>query len=214
VLHLPLPRPPICGQRATKNKPFRTRAFDVGNDDPNLAGVAGRYASALYDLAAEQNAVVSVEQDLIGLQKLIDENPDLKRLVLSPVFSADEQTRAVGAVLEKAGIGPLTLNFIKVVARNRRLFSAPDMIKAYRSIAAKARGEVSAEVSSAYPLSAEQFQALRDTLRGSVGKDVALATRVDPGLLGGLVVKIGSRMIDSSLRTKLTSLKTRMKEVR
>lgn len=186
----------------------------MGNDDPNLAGVAGRYASALFDLAAEQNAVAAVEKDLIGFQALLDQSSDLTRLVMSPVFSSDEQVRALGAVLQKSGIGGLTSNFLKVVARNRRLFSVPDMIKAYRALAAKARGEVSAEVASAHPLSAEQLQALRDTVRTSVGKDVALATRVDPGLLGGLVVKVGSRMIDNSLRTKLNSLKTRMKEVR
>lgn len=186
----------------------------MGNDDTNLASVSGRYASALYDLAAEANIVAAVETDLKNFQSLLDDSTDLSRLVRSPVFSADEQSRAISAVLEKAGIGGLTANFLRVVAKNRRLFSVPEMIKCYFAIAAKARGEVSAEVASAHPLTAEQLQALRDTLRASVGKDVALATRVDPGLLGGLVVKIGSRMIDSSIRTKLNSLKTRMKEVR
>jgi F-type H+-transporting ATPase subunit delta len=186
----------------------------VGNEDTNLASASGRYASALYDLAAEANSVAGVESDLKRFQGLLTESSDLSRLIGSPVFSADEQLRALSAVLERAGIGGLTANFLRVVAKNRRLFSVPEMIRCYLAIAAKARGEVSAEVASAHPLSAEQLQSLRETLRASVGKEVALVTQVDPALLGGLVVKIGSRMIDSSIRTKLNSLKTRMKEVR
>jgi F-type H+-transporting ATPase subunit delta len=178
-----------------------------------MASVAGRYASALFELANEQGQLAQVEKDVAAFQQLLDESADLRRLVRSPVISADDQKRALTAVLAKAGVGPLVSNFLGLVARNRRLFATADMIKAFRAIAARHRGEVAAEVASAQPLSEAQLTQIRDTLRVQVGKDVQLTTRVDPTLLGGLVVKIGSRMIDSSLRTKLNSLKTMMKEV-
>jgi len=131
------------------------------------------------------------------------------------VFSADDQLKAITAIVEKAEIGGLAGNFLQLIARNRRLFAAPEMIKSFRSLAARARGEVDAEVVSAIPLTQSQLDALKDTLRATTaGKAVNLDARVDPSLLGGLVVKIGSRMVDTSLRTKLNSLKTRMKEVR
>jgi F-type H+-transporting ATPase subunit delta len=178
------------------------------------ASVAGRYASALYDLATEMNQVKPVEQDLARVQAMLDESADLKRMVLSPVFTAEEQTNALSAVLGKAEIGPLTTNFLKLIAKNRRLFAASDMIRDYRSLAARGRGEAQAEVASAVPLTDAQLEGLRATLKASAGgKDVQITTKVDPGLLGGLVVKMGSRMIDSSIRTKLTSLKSAMKEV-
>jgi F-type H+-transporting ATPase subunit delta len=186
----------------------------VATDDTITGGVAGRYASALFDLAEEANQVRQVEKDLIALQGLLDESTDLKRMVRSPVFSSDDQGRAVAAVAEKAGLAPLVVNFLKVLARNRRLFAVRDMIRTFLSLAARQRGEVNAEVASAHPLSDEQLAALKETLRASAGKDVNILTKVDPTLLGGLIVKMGSRMIDSSLRTKLTSLKTAMKEVR
>jgi len=178
-----------------------------------MASVAGRYASALFDLAREQGQLTQVEADVGAVQKLLDESADLRQLVRSPVIAADEQRKALLAVLAKAGVGGLVSNFLGLVARNRRLFATPDMLKAFRAIAARHRGEVAAEVASAQPLSEAQLTQIKDTLRVQVGKDVRLATRVDPALLGGLVVKIGSRMIDSSLRTKLNSLKTLMKEV-
>jgi F-type H+-transporting ATPase subunit delta len=186
----------------------------VATDETNTGGVAGRYASALFDLAEEANQVRQVEKDLIALQGLLDESTDLKRMVRSPVFSSDDQGRAIAAVAEKAGLAPLVVNFLKVLARNRRLFAVRDMIRTFLSLAARQRGEVNAEVASAHPLSDEQLAALKETLRASAGKDVNILTKVDPTLLGGLIVKMGSRMIDSSLRTKLTSLKTAMKEVR
>ncbi|MFM1816654.1 MAG: hypothetical protein RLZ98_3349 [Pseudomonadota bacterium] len=190
------------------------RAFDVATDDPIMASVAGRYASALFDLATEQNQTVAVERDLTSFQALLEESEDLRRLVRSPVFSTDEQSKAIAAIVDKAGAGELTSNFLRLIARNRRLFALPDMIRAYRSMAARARGEVDADVASAVPLTEQQLIQLTDTLKAAVGKDVKIHTRVDPSLLGGLVVKVGSRMIDSSLATKLNSLKTRMKEVR
>jgi len=186
----------------------------VATEEPIMASVAGRYASALFELASEQKQLPDVEKNLAAFQTLIDSSPDLARLVRSPVFSADDQLKAIKAVLQKAGIGGLAGNFLQLIARNRRLFAVPDMIKSFRALTARARGEVLAEVTSAMALTEAQSNALKDTLRGSVGKDVQLVTKVDPSLLGGLVVKVGSRMIDSSLRTKLATLKTRMKEVR
>jgi F-type H+-transporting ATPase subunit delta len=173
--------------------------------------MAGRYAAALFDLANEQNKVSEVENDLAKFQQLYDESADLARLVKSPVIAADDQTRALGLVLERAGVGTLTRNFLALVARNRRLFAAPDMARAYRALAAKARGEVTAEVASAHPLTDAQAAALKQTLKEAVGKDVSLATRVDPSLLGGLIVKLGSRMVDSSLKTKLAGLSLSLK---
>jgi F-type H+-transporting ATPase subunit delta len=190
----------------------------VATEDINMAdgssSVAGRYASALFDLAQEQRQIPDVEASLVNFQTLLDESEDLRRLVRSPVISAAEQTKALGAILDKAQIAGLGGNFLRLIARNRRLFAAPDMIKSFRALAAKARGEVSADVTSALPLTDSQISALKDTLRASAGKDVVINAKVDPALLGGLVVKIGSRMIDSSLATKLSSLKARMKEVR
>lgn len=179
----------------------------MATNDTIVEGVAGRYASALFDLASESGKVADVERDLVTFQNLLDQSPDLVRLVRSPVIATKDQSRAIAAILEKAGIGGLTANFLKLVANNRRLFSIQDIIKAYRALAAKARGEVTAEVTSAVPLNNEQTAALKDTLKASVGKDVTLQSRVDPSVLGGLIVKVGSRMIDSSLRTKLQNLK-------
>jgi F-type H+-transporting ATPase subunit delta len=172
-----------------------------------VEGVAGRYASALFDLASESSKVADVEGDLVKFQGLLDESPDLVRLVRSPVIASEDQGRAIAAILEKAGIGGLAANFLKLVTSNRRLFAVQDIIKAYRARAAKARGEVNAEVTSALALNSDQIAALKETLKASVGKDVTLQTRVDPSLLGGLVVKVGSRMIDSSLKTKLQNIK-------
>jgi F-type H+-transporting ATPase subunit delta len=180
----------------------------VATDGTIVEGVAGRYASALFDLAKETSKISEVEGDLVKFQALLDESSDLVRMVRSPVIAADDQAKALGAVMDKAGIGGLAANFLKLIAKNRRLFAAADMIKAFRALSAKARGEVAAEVTSAVALNASQMAALKDTLKASVGKDVTLNTRVDPSLLGGLVVKIGSRMIDSSLKTKLQNLKT------
>jgi F-type H+-transporting ATPase subunit delta len=174
-------------------------------------GVAERYASALFELAKEQKAQVAVEQDLIRFQGLIDASADLRRLILSPAFAAKDQAKALTAIMERAGIAGLAANIVKVLANNRRLFTVSDVIKNYRLIAASARGEVSADVTSAHPLTAAQMQSLKDQLRASVGREVTIQSKVDPALLGGLVVKVGSRMIDSSLRTKIEQLKVAMK---
>jgi F-type H+-transporting ATPase subunit delta len=180
-----------------------------------MASVAGRYASALFDLAIEERKLAEVEQDVAILQGLLDESEDFRRMVRSPVFSAEEQGRAMAAIAERAGISPLGSNFVRLLARGRRLFALSDILKAFRQMLARHRGEVTADVAMAHPLSDDQMAALTDTLSSAAGgKRVRINTKVDPALLGGLVVKMGSRMIDSSLRTKLDNLKMRMKEVR
>jgi F-type H+-transporting ATPase subunit delta len=189
-------------------RPKARSESDVATDDTSVDGVAGRYASALFELAKESSNIEGIEKDLANFQALLDESPDLVRLVRSPVIAADDQAKALAAILDKAGFGGLTANFLKLVTANRRLFVIQDMIKVYRSLAAKARGEISAEVTSAFALNDEQIAALKETLKASVGKDVTLQSRVDPSILGGLIVKVGSRMIDSSLKTKLQNMKT------
>ena len=176
-----------------------------------MAGVAGRYAAALFDLAKEEGRLEDVDGHLGRFQGLLDESEDLRRLVRSPVFSAEQQVRALAAVLAKAGIGGLAAKFLQLAARNRRLFAVPDMLRAFRALLAESRGEVTAEVASAVRLSDSHIATLKETLKAAVGKDVQLATKVDPALLGGLVVRIGSRMFDSSIRTKLSNLKVTLK---
>jgi F-type H+-transporting ATPase subunit delta len=177
------------------------------------SGVAERYATALFELGRDSGALDSIDADLRRFAGLVEESADLKRLVRSPVFSAEEQLRAISAVLDKAEIDGLVANFIKVAARNRRLFAVSDMITAFGRLLARRRGEVSAEVTSAEPLSEAHLGDLKAALKASLGKDVALETRVDSSLIGGLIVRVGSRMIDGSIKTKLNALKLAMKEV-
>lgn len=188
-------------------RPWRDGESNVAADDTGVEGVAGRYASALFDLATESGQVAEVETQLTSFQALLDESADLVRLVRSPVIATEDQERAISAILDKSEISGLTANFLKLIAKNRRLFAISDIIKSYRAIAAKARGEVTAEVTSAVALNDDNTASLKETLKAAVGKDVTLVTRIDPSLLGGLIVKVGSRMIDSSLRTKLQNLK-------
>lgn len=178
-----------------------------------ISGVAERYASSLFELALESGAIDKVGADLDRFQALLDESEDLRRLVASPVFTSEEQIKAVSAVAAKAGIDGLVANFLKVVAGNRRLFAVPGMIRAFRQIAADHRGEVTAEVTSAHALTKEQETELKSALKGVTGKDVTIAVTIDPAILGGLIVKVGSRQIDTSLRTKLSTLKLALKEV-
>lgn len=196
-------------------QPIDESEIDVATDEPVMATVAGRYASALFELARDDRKLEAVERDMVVLAGLIVDSDDLRRMVRSPVLSADEQGRAISAIAGGAGFSDLSTNFLKLLARSRRLFALSDMIKIFREISARHRGEVTADVVSAHPLTEGQRAALEDTLRGTAtGRHVRIETRVDPAILGGLVVRMGSRMIDSSLRTKLNSLKTRMKEVR
>src|SRR5690242_12736618 len=176
--------------------------------------MAGRYATALFDLALEANAVDAVKAELERFDALVAESADLNRLVRSPVFSAEEQLQALSAVLDRAAIRGLTANFLKLVASNRRLFAVRDMIKAFRALVAQHKGEATAEVTVAEPLKDAHVEALRAALKSVTGKDVDLDVKVDAGILGGLIVKLGSRMVDSSLRTKLNAIKHAMKEAR
>lgn len=179
-----------------------------------VSGMAGRYATALFELAENAGAVDAVKADLDGLSALIAESPDLARLVKSPVFTAEEQLKAMAAVLGQAGISGLAANFVKLVAQNRRLFALPKMISEFSALVAAKRGETSAEVTVAAPLSDDHYAALKSALAAQTGKDVHLDVTVDPSILGGLVVKLGSRMVDASLKTKLNSIRHAMKEVR
>ncbi|MBB5702980.1 F-type H+-transporting ATPase subunit delta [Ochrobactrum daejeonense] len=178
-----------------------------------ISGVAQRYAGSLFELALEANSVAAVEKDLGRFEALLSGSEDLKRLISSPVFSSEDQLHAISAIADKAGIKGLVGNFLRVVAGNRRLFALPGIIAAFRSIAAEHRGEVSADVISAHELTAAQQNELKATLKGVAGKDVTINVTVDPSILGGLIVKMGSRQIDTSLRTKLSSLKLALKEV-
>ncbi|MER8545230.1 F0F1 ATP synthase subunit delta [Mesorhizobium sp. M0684] len=178
-----------------------------------ISGVAERYAGSLFELALQANSVASVEADLNRFETMLEGSADLSRLIRSPVFSSEDQAKAIAAIADRAGITGLTGNFLRVVAQNRRLFAVPGMIKAFRQIAAEHRGETAAEVTSAHALTPAQETELKAALKSVAGKDVAITVTVDPSLLGGLVVKIGSRQIDTSLKTKLNSLKLALKEV-
>ncbi len=176
--------------------------------------MAGRYATALFDLARETNAIDAVKADLESFDALVAESSDLARLVRSPVFSADEQLQALSAVLDRAGIGGLAARFLKLVTTNRRLFAVRDMVRGYRELVAQHKGEATAEITVAEPLKDDHIAALRSALKAVSGKDVDLNVKVDPAIIGGLVVKLGSRMVDTSLRTKLNAIKNAMKEAR
>jgi F-type H+-transporting ATPase subunit delta len=200
--------------RLIETFPSGARDFHVSTDDPLTASMAGRYAAALFELAKDQQQLESVAADVKSFQTMLASSADLQRLVRSPVISAPDQARALSALLSKAGISGLTENFLKFVAKNRRLFAAADMLKGFAVLLARERGEVNADVATAFALTQPQLAALSDTLKASIGKNVQIHTRVDPNLLGGLIVKVGSRMIDSSLRTKLNNLKVAMKGIR
>ena len=181
-------------------------------EDPSVSGVSGRYATALFELARDEKSIDAVKADLDKFDAMLSESADLKRLVRSPVFGADAQSRALAAVLDKAEITGISANFLKVLVANRRLFAVSDVIRAFRALVAKFKGEASAEVTVAEPLSDKNLDALKTALKQVSGKDVTLNVKVDPSIIGGLVVKLGSRMVDSSLRTKLNSIKHAMKE--
>ena len=178
-----------------------------------VSGIAGRYAAALFELADERKRLDEVASDLRELKDMIGASADLHRLVMSPVLTRAEQGAAMAALLDKAGASDLTRNFVGLVARNRRLFVLPEMIDAYLATLAARRGEVTADVTAAAKLSEGQMTALAEALRKVVGAKVSIDLSVDPALIGGLVVKVGSRLFDSSLRTKLQKLELAMKGV-
>ena len=205
-------RPPSAAVPSLRN--CRKSGHKVAGEGAIVSGMAGRYATALFELAREQNAIDTVKVNLDRFDALVAEIADLARLLRSPVLSADEQGRALSGVLDKVGIDGLAANFLKLVATNRRLFAALDMVKAYRALVAKHKGEVTAEVTVAEKPSEAHLAAIKDALRAVTKKDVQVDVKVDPAIIGGLVVKLGSRMVDSSLRTKLNAIKLAMKEAR
>jgi len=185
----------------------------VSSDLTGASGLGGRYATALFELSDEQKQLDQVAKDLNTIGTMLNESEDLRRLIHSPVIPREDQQKAMQALLDKVNIGQLTCKFIGVTVDNRRLFSLPTMIKGYFALLAKARGEAKAEVVSAKPLSDAQRNAIVDSLKQAVGSKVSLDARVDKELLGGLIVKIGSRMVDTSLKTKLAQLRLTMKGV-
>lgn len=183
----------------------------MASEATSVAGLAERYAAALFELADERKALDTTSSDLTGLRRMINESADFRRMIRSPVLQRDEQARAIGAIAERAGLNPLTRNFVGLLARNRRLFALPTIIQAFLQILAERRGEVTAQVTAAQELSEAQRRAVDDRLRKAVGGKVAVDFRIDPSLLGGLVVKVGSRMVDASLKSKLARLALAMK---
>jgi F-type H+-transporting ATPase subunit delta len=190
------------------------RVAEVDDSKNPTSGVAERYALALFSLAQDNHSTDAVAEALQNFGALIAESADLKRFVTSPVFSAEEQLKAVSALLAHFGYVGMTANFVKLVAAKRRLFVLPEMIRAYVALNDKVKGVTHAQVTVAEPLSPDHSAALEEALRQvSGGSTVKVNVNVDPSIIGGIVVQLGSRMVDASLKTKLNSLRTRMKEV-
>jgi len=175
------------------------------------SGLAARYATAVFELAQEEKSVEALERDFAALKAMIAESSDLARLVRAPVFSREEQAKGINAVLHRMEAAPLTRRFVLMLTSKRRLFVLTDIMRAFEQMVAKLRGEVSAEVTSARALNDAEVASLKQVLKSKLGRDARLEARVDPSLLGGLVVKVGSRMIDSSLRTKLQGMRAAMR---
>jgi F-type H+-transporting ATPase subunit delta len=186
----------------------------VASEATGVSGLAERYARALFDLADEGRALDQIAADLKSLAGMLAESGDLRRLIRSPVLDRAAQGRAIDALAAQVGLAPLTRNFLGLLARNRRLFALPEMIDGFLNHLAERRGEVTARVTSAAPLSPAQSAALAEALRKSAGARLTIDQRIDPSLLGGLVVRLGSRMIDASLKSKLNRLQLAMKGVR
>ena len=185
----------------------------MASETTGVSGLAERYAAALFDLADERRILDEVATNLRELRAMLQASGDFLRLIRSPVLSREQQAKAVGLVAERAGLAPLIRDFLAVVARNRRLFAVPAMIEAFLAKLAARRGEVTAEVFAAQPLSETQLAASNEQLRRSIGSRVSVDVRVDPGLIGGLIVKIGSRMVDGSIKSKLQRLQLAMKSI-
>jgi F-type H+-transporting ATPase subunit delta len=183
----------------------------VATNSSVIGGIASRYAAALYELADEGKALDSVAGDLSALKSLIVESADLANLIRSPLIDRNDKAEAMNSVLKQAGSDDLTRRFIGIVARNNRLFALPAMIDAFLAELAERRGEITAQVASARTLSEEQLAKIAETLQTALGGRITLEQRVDPSLIGGLVVRVGSRMIDASLKSKLQRLQVAMK---
>jgi F-type H+-transporting ATPase subunit delta len=201
------------GREGCRAAPIRERN-QVAQDGVDLSGVAGRYASALYELASDKGQTDEVAGALAAFEALLAESEDLRRLVKSPVFSAQDQVRALKALLSKAEISGVAANFLCLAATKRRLFAVPSMIAAYRRLHDAAKGVRRAEVTVAGPLASAHETELKAALAAVCGgKDVTLDVKIDPSIIGGVIVKLGSRMVDASVKTKLNSIRTRIKEV-
>lgn len=183
----------------------------MASDTSHIAGLALRYANAVFDLAAEERGIDRVAADFAALKTMLQTSPELTRLVRSPLFSREDQARGMEAVLKQAGAGDLTRKLVLLLAQKRRLFALTDIIRAFEELLARHRGEIAAEVTSARELTAAETSELRRVLRDKLGREPKLTAHVDAKLLGGLVVRVGSRMINSSLRTKLDGLRAAMK---
>lgn len=177
------------------------------------AGIAGRYATALFELAAEYNVQEVVETDLVSVKQALADSADLRLAVSSPLYKRDEQVSAISALADAMGLQPLTRNVLALMAQKRRLFAIGAMCDAYLAMMAEKRGEISAEVSVASPLTDAQSASLASALKAAMGRDVNLDVTVDESLIGGLVVKVGSKLIDTSIRAKLAALQNAMREV-
>ncbi|MGL5448225.1 MAG: F0F1 ATP synthase subunit delta [Rhabdaerophilum sp.] len=182
----------------------------MASSSPIVSGIAGRYAVALFELASEAKKLDAVSADLDAFSAMLDQSPELDQLCRNPVFTSDEQVKALGAVLKQAKISGLSANFLQLVASKRRLFLVRTMVTAYRALVAEKAGIIAAEVTVASPLSDKNRQAVLEALQSKAGKNIALTERVDPAIIGGLVVKMGSKMIDASLKTKLNAMKVAM----
>ena len=185
----------------------------MASETTGVSGLAERYAAALFDLADERRTLDEVASDLRQLRAMLAASVDLSRLLRSPVLTRSEQGKAIGALAAHAGFSRLVRDFFAIVAKNRRLFAVPAMIEVYLAKLAERRGEVTAEVVAAQPLSETQLARLSDQLRRSAGRQVSVDARVDPGLIGGMIVKVGSRMVDGSIKSKLQRLQLTMKGI-
>jgi F-type H+-transporting ATPase subunit delta len=203
--------------------------FPLASETTGVSGLAERYAAALFDLADERRVIArtdpathavrlfplldEIASDLRQLRAMLQASGDFLRLIRSPVLSRDQQAQAMRVIAERADLSPLVRDFLAVVARNRRLFALPPMIEAFLAKLAARRGEVTAEVVAAQPLSEAQLGVLNEQLRRSIGSRVSLDIHVDPGLIGGMIVKVGSRMVDGSIKSKLQRLQLAMKNI-
>jgi F-type H+-transporting ATPase subunit delta len=199
-------RPTTCRDTGFAGALIEDR-FPLASEATGVSGLAERYAAALYELADERRALDAVADDLRAMRVMLHESADLTRLLRSPVLSRGDQGRAMALVAERAELSRLTQDFLAVVSRNRRLFAVPAMIEAYLNKLAARRGEVTAEVTAAQPLTEAQNTALTDQLRRSLGGKVAVDLTIDPSLIGGMVVKVGSRMVDASVKSKLQRMR-------
>lgn len=201
--------PDPAGVRAAQ----KTGRVDVSEPVSISSGIAGRYATAVFELAREAKGLTALEKDVEALDGALAASADLRTVISSPVYTRDDQGRAIAAIAAKMGLSQVLTGTLGLMAQNRRLFVLPQLLSALRDMIAAEKGEVTAEVWSAQPLTAAQSKDLAASLKKTVGKTVKLKAAVDDSLIGGLIVKVGSKMIDTSIRSKLASLQNAMKEV-